>query len=60
MPNKLKSKSQLRYMKAIEGGYVKNPSLSKAKAKEFTKDLTKKEYKKLPEFKGVKHMLKRK
>ena len=33
-----KSKSQFRFMKAIEGGYIKKPGLSKKKAKEFTSE----------------------
>lgn len=33
-----KSKSQFRFFKAIEGGYIKKPGLSKEKAAEFTSE----------------------
>lgn len=32
------SKSQFRFMKAVEEGYIKKPGLSKQKAKEFTSE----------------------
>lgn len=44
-----KSRSQYRYMKAIENGSIKLPSLSQEKAKEFTEGFTKKRFAKLKE-----------
>lgn len=41
------SKQQFRFMKAVEGGYIKKPGLSKEKAKEFTSE--NKSLKNLPE-----------
>lgn len=32
------SKKQFRFMKAVEGGYIKKPGLSKEKAAEFTSE----------------------
>lgn len=32
-----KSKQQFKFMKAVEGGYIKSKGLSKKEAKEFTK-----------------------
>lgn len=31
------SKKQYRFMKAVEGGYIKAPGLSKKEAKEYTR-----------------------
>lgn len=53
------SKQQFKFMKAVAGGYIKAPGLSKAKAEEFTKpNVGKKSYKNLPKFAKVKKLLK--
>lgn len=44
-----KSRSQLRFMYAVEEGSVKAPGLSKEKAHEFTEGMTKGRFKKLKE-----------
>lgn len=47
------SKSQFRFMKAVESGSIKKPGLSKKEAKEFTKgNVGKKRYSKLKEYIG--------
>ena len=42
-----KSKAQFRFMKAVEEGILKKKGLPPSKAKEFTKEITKKGWKKL-------------
>ena len=50
-----KSQAQFRFMKAVEGGYIKKPGLSKEKAAEYTSE--NKNVKDLPEkFKKLKKM----
>lgn len=44
-----KSKKQYRFMKAVEGGYIKPKGLSKSEAKEYTEGQSPKN---LPESKG--------
>lgn len=56
-----KSKQQFKFMKASEKGYIKTPGLSKKEAREYTSgNVGKKSFKKLPEFTGIKKMMKRK
>jgi hypothetical protein len=42
-----KSRAQFKFMKAVEGGYIKAPGLSREKAAEYTED--NKSLKDLPE-----------
>jgi hypothetical protein len=56
-----KSKAQFRFMKMMEHNpeMTKDGDISPAKAKEFTKEnVGKKAYKKLPEFKKLKKLVK--
>jgi len=43
-----KSKEQYKFMKAVAAGYIKKPGLSKKRAIEFLKGMTKKKVQKLP------------
>lgn len=53
------SKQQFKFMKAVEGGYIKAPGLSKSEAKEYTegqspKNLPERHFKKLKKYLGKK------
>lgn len=50
----VKSRQQFKFMKAVEQGDIKLPSLSKEEAKEFTSGMTKKRFSKLREKIGKK------
>jgi hypothetical protein len=55
-----KSKQQYKFMKAIEGGYIKQPGLSKEKAKEYTaENIGSKSPSHLPKFAKLKKRLKK-
>lgn len=54
-----KSKAQFRFMEAVAHGSLKKPGLSPDKAKEYVSDNEgSKGYKKLPEFKKIKKLMK--
>jgi len=51
------SKQQFKFMKAVEGGYIKAPGLSKEKAAEYTAGQSPK---KLPKFSKLRQKLRKK
>lgn len=53
-----KSKQQFKFMKAVEGGYIRPKGLSKKEAKEFTEsNVGDNSYDNLPKFKKTKKLL---